>query len=325
MKIKLLTRRALGSAVFLSGFLLTACAATPRLADLPLASVAVQPQLELVETPFHPQEIHQCGPAALATVLGADGVTLTPEALAAEVYIPGREGSLQAELVAAVREHKRVAVRLAPHLESVLAPLREQRPVLVLQNLGFKRWPRWHYAVLVGWDAEANELILRSGSKVRERLSPARFLQTWDLAGRWAVIVADPLKTPPAAVKARDWIAAVAPFESLGKIEIASAAYESAVQRWPSEPLAWQALANVRYARADLSGAEQALESAIALEASPAALNNLAQIRIERGCKAAALKTLEQIGDVPPALAAAVSDTRAAALAMNAESSGHCD
>jgi hypothetical protein len=151
-------RRAFGLAVlFVCSQLLTACALTPQLDQLPLAPVTAQPKLELTETPFFPQEIHQCGPAALATVLNADRISVTPEALADEIYIPGREGSLQAELLAAVRTHERIAVRLEPRLEAVLAPLSERRPVLVLQNLGFKTYPRWHYAVLVGWDAAANE------------------------------------------------------------------------------------------------------------------------------------------------------------------------
>ena len=303
---------------------LSACAMTPQLRELPLAPVTAQPRLELADTPFFPQEIHQCGPAALATVLNADRISVTPEALADEIYIPGREGSLQAELLAAVRTHERIAVRLEPRLEAVLAPLSEQRPVLLLQNLGFKRYPRWHYAVLVGWDAAANELILRSGAKRRERVSLARFLQTWDLGGRWAVIVADPLAAPPAAVAARDWIAAVAPLESLKQNERALAAYESAAQRWSADALVLQALANARYAQHDLSGAEKALEAAVAIDAAPAALNNLAQVRIERGCRADALAALDRIAEVPPVLTTTIADTRKAAMDLPAGSDAVC-
>ncbi len=309
-------RRAFRPAVLFCAVGLSGCALTPKLDGLHLATVEGEPRFELTETPFHPQEMHQCGPAALATVLGAGGIAVTPETLADEVYIPGREGSLQAELVAAVRSHERVAVRLQPHLESVLAPLRERRPVLLLQNLGFKNLPRWHYAVLVGWNAADDRLILRSGGDARERMSLARFLQTWDLGGRWAVVIADPLTPPPAAVDPHDWIAAVAPLESLGRADHALVAYDAATWRWPDEPLVWQALANARYAMGDLAGAEQALDTAVDLQASPAALNNLAQIRIERGCPHEALKTLDRIGDIPPTLAGTVADTRSAALAI---------
>jgi len=319
-------RRALGPAVLFAATqaLLSACAITPQLRELPLASVTAQPQLELSDTPFFPQEIHQCGPAALATVLNAARIAVTPEALADEIYIPGREGSLQAELLAAVRTHERIAVRLEPRLEAVLAPLTEQRPVLLLQNLGLKSYPRWHYAVLVGWDAASNELILRSGAKQRERLSLARFLQTWDLGGRWAVVVADPLAPPPAAVTARDWIAAVAPLEALKQNERALAAYDAAAQRWLGDALVWQALANARYSQKDLAGAEQALDAAVAIDANAAALNNLAQVRIERGCRADALAALDKVGTVPPALAATLADTRKTAMELPAGSDAVC-
>ena len=42
--------------------------------------------LELRDTPFFPQEEYQCGPAALATVLAASGVAVSPDDLTGKVY-----------------------------------------------------------------------------------------------------------------------------------------------------------------------------------------------------------------------------------------------
>ena len=57
--------------------LLAGCAASPQLADgLPTAASR---SIELDATPFFPQEDYQCGPAALATLLVASGVEVTPE------------------------------------------------------------------------------------------------------------------------------------------------------------------------------------------------------------------------------------------------------
>ena len=64
-----------------------------------LAGCAVQPihgdrdgslprRAELEATPFFPQEIDHCGPAALATTLVAAGIDTTPEALAPSVFLP---------------------------------------------------------------------------------------------------------------------------------------------------------------------------------------------------------------------------------------------
>jgi hypothetical protein len=59
--------------------------------------------LELEDTPFYPQKEYQCGPASLATLLVASGVCVDPDILVPLVYLPGRRGSLQLELMSASR------------------------------------------------------------------------------------------------------------------------------------------------------------------------------------------------------------------------------
>jgi hypothetical protein len=90
---------------------LSGCTASPPLVDgLPADAPR---SIELAATPFFPQEDFQCGPAALATVLVASGIAVTPEALAAEVFIPERRGSLAIELIGAARRHGRLPYVLA--------------------------------------------------------------------------------------------------------------------------------------------------------------------------------------------------------------------
>lgn len=256
-------------------------------------------------------------------VLGAEGVPVTPEQLVPEIYIPGREGSLQSELIAAIRRHQRVPYTLAPEVNALLAELAGGHPVLVLQNLAFASFPRWHYAVLIGYDAGSSELILRSGREARQRMSLRRFLQTWDRAQRWAVVVVQPGQLP-ASADARRWIAATAPFETLGQFETAATAYDAAAGRWPDQPLVWQAQANLNYRRQDLSGAETALRRALALSPDAATRNNLAQVLLEQGCRAGARAALDAIGEPPSALAAAVADTRKA-IGAAPDQDGRCN
>ena len=116
--------------------------------------------LLLGDVPFHPQVEYQCGPAALAGVLGASGMPVSPEALVPQVYLPGREGSLQVELVAATRRAGRIPYVVDPSPAALLSELADGRPVLVLQNLLTRSVPRWHYAVLVGADPVGNRLLL---------------------------------------------------------------------------------------------------------------------------------------------------------------------
>ena len=70
--------------------------------------------MELGSTPFFAQDRYQCGPAALATVLVADGVDVTPDELVSHVYIPERKGSLQAEIIATTRRYDRIPYVIEP-------------------------------------------------------------------------------------------------------------------------------------------------------------------------------------------------------------------
>ena len=112
------------------------------LAKLP---TSLAPRVELTETPFFPQEEHQCGPAALATVLNYHQLAVTPAELTPQVYLPEREGSLQIELVAAARRYGMLAYPLRGNLSDLMTEVAAGNPVLVLQNLAFGWLPKWHY------------------------------------------------------------------------------------------------------------------------------------------------------------------------------------
>ena len=112
--------RALASVLFLScAALIQGCASwTPQTKDLAEhRPPGIPGARELTEVPFFPQDDYQCGPAALATVMSAAGVKVTPEELVPEVYLPERKGSLQVEMLAAPRRHGLVSYQLAPRFE----------------------------------------------------------------------------------------------------------------------------------------------------------------------------------------------------------------
>ncbi|MFP5440933.1 MAG: PA2778 family cysteine peptidase [Gammaproteobacteria bacterium] len=289
--------------------LLAGCASRPGRQVLRDADTAV----ELKQVPFFAQQEFQCGPAALATVLQADDVAITPEQLVPEIYVPGRKGSLQAELLAATRRHGRIPYVLPPALAPVLAELRAGRPVLVLQNLGLRRWPLWHYAVLVGFDPGNESFLLRSGEKSRLQVSARAFLASWERGDHWAMVVTSP-STLPASADATRWLQAVAPFESTGRFAEASAGYEVATTRWPHDAAAWTALGNVRYRQQRMSDAEQAWREAIrhasTSTAGWVARNNLAELLLDRHCPQQAQALLDEAGTPPPSLVAPLAATR---------------
>jgi hypothetical protein len=289
---------------------LAGCAAQPVLG--PQWPATAPGSIELVETPFYPQADFQCGPAALATVLSASGHPTSPDTLVDEVYVPDRRGSLQPEIVAAARRRGLLVYPIRPSLEDLVAQLAAGEPVLVLQNLGIERLPVWHYAVVVGADAAAETLVLRSGTE-RRRVERAKdFLRRWDLAGRWGVVTLGPGRLPADP----DWAAflkGAADLEDAGHPDAAGAAYEAALGVEPDLAAARFGLANVRYDEGRL-GEAAALYEALAGEApyAVAALNNLANLRADQGCLAAARAALVRArarGDLDGGYAAALDDT----------------
>jgi tetratricopeptide (TPR) repeat protein len=237
--------------------------------------------VELATVPFHPQDDYQCGPAALASVLATTQSPVTPEALVDEVYLPARHGSLQAEMLATTRRHGRLAYPLAPRLTAVLQEVAAGNPVLVLQNLAFNFAPRWHYAVVVGYDRERGLLLLRSGRTRRLEISMVAFENTWERGGYWAMLALPPSRLP-ATADADTFVAAAVALER-NDPAAAGAAYASALQRWPQNRLARLGLGNVAYRRGDLGAAAQAYrEAAESDEGFADAWHNLAQVLYEQ-------------------------------------------
>lgn len=232
---------------------------------------------ELTETPFYPQEAHHCGPAALATLLTATGVAVTPDELAAQIYLPARKGSLSVELLATPRHYSRLAYKLQPELDHLLQEVAHGHPVLVLQNLGLRWIPRWHYAVVVGFDLDEEYVVLRSGRHERVITAMPTFERTWRRGDYWAMIALPPGEMP-AVPHALPYLQAIIGLERVGQWVPAIESYQAAVRQWPDNLTAWMGLGNSRYALGQLAAAEQAYRQALQLDPQYApAHNNLAQ------------------------------------------------
>lgn len=262
---------------------LAGCAAAPPAgeAQAPPAT-AVPLRSEISGIPFHPADEEQCGPAALATALGAAGISRRPSDLRGEVFLPGRRGSLQVEMLAATRRAGLLAYRLEPNQEALYREIAAGNPVVVLQNVGFSALPAWHYAVVIGYDLGAGRIYLRSGGERRLVMDADRFDDTWRLAGRWAFLALPPDRLPASATEA-DFVAAAASLEAVAPAA-AAAAYRTALREWPGNAAALLGLGNVAYRQGDMAGAATAFERATReIPDSGDAWNNLAQVRLLRG------------------------------------------
>ncbi len=279
--------------------LMSGCATDSQFVQSQSIDPSLPTSVELDETPFFPQAEDQCGPAALATILNHAGVALRLAEARSAVYIPERQGSLQVELVAAIRSYGRVPYQIEPRLSSLIAELRAGRPVLILQNLGIKIAPLWHYAVVVGHSPEERQVVLRSGSIKRHVLSEAKFLRSWRRGDYWGVVALRPSELP-AIVDERSYLTAVAGMESVGRHDTALQAYHAALTRWPESALALLGLGNSHYALDDLLNAERTYRNLLAIHPEHViALNNLAQTLTERGCTTEATTMIEAAFAVP--------------------------
>jgi hypothetical protein len=286
-------RRAAGKARARAGFLFSALAALACLGgciSLPQTEAlreappqGIPPRVELTEVPFFVQDGFLCGPASLAMVINAAGVPASVESLTPMVYLPGREGSLQAEMLGATRRSGLVAYTLSPKLEDLLRELAAGTPVVVLLNLAFKIVPVWHYSVVVGYDLEKREVIVRSAGRKRDEWSYSFFEYFWKESGYWSMIALPPGRLPATASEG-EFAAAVAALEQAGRPSEARDSYRALVARWPDNEIGLIGLGNVEYALKDLPGAERAFRRASeAQPTSAAAFNNLAHVLAEQG------------------------------------------
>lgn len=268
---------------------LAACA-TPQTDRVLQRSDGLPAQAELPDVRFFPQAVNECGPAALAMALHASGIAVTPEELTPLVFTPGREGSLQPDMITATRRHGRVAYPIKD-LTSLLREVAAGTPVVVFQNLGLSWYPQWHYAVAIGYDLDSRELILHSGETARTRLSLATFEHTWERGGHWAILALPPNHLP-ATAEPLAYLTAVKGLEQAKQFAAAERAYATALGRWPDDLLALMGRGNALYALGRKRDAASAFRAAVARHPdSGAALNNLAHVLADLGQYAEAERT----------------------------------
>jgi len=302
----------LRAGVFLLATGIGGCALlAPQTVELSQTRPAGLPErIEHSGVPFFPQSEYQCGPAALATVLANSGVKVSPEDLVEQVYLPGRKGSLQVEMLAAPRRYGMVSYQLRARFEDLLREIAAGHPVVVLQDYGVWPFTLWHYAVVVGYDYEAGEVVLRSGEKHRLAMPFAVLEYTWKESDYWAMVVLPPGRLPVTAVEER-YLPAVTAMARVAGPHAAESAYEAFLGRWPDNLGAGVGLANARHAQKKFPQAEAVLRPlAERHPQSVVVLNNLAQTLSDEGRNDEALQWIERAAALGGPLSTAVQETR---------------
>ena len=165
--------------------------------------------------------------------------------------------------------------------------------MLVLQNLRFEAWPQWHYAVVVGYDMEKRELILRSGTTKRWLTSFDNFETTWQRADRWALVIV-PAGEIPATASVSSYLKTVYAFEATGMTVAALKAYRAATKRWPEDATTWLSLGNLAYKTGQTAEAVSTFTRAASLDPDNIVIwNNLAYALQKQGCTEQAVQSLQ--------------------------------
>lgn len=262
-------------------------------ADLPAERLsALPPRQELTATPFVSQADYQCGPASLSMVFGFYGQSLSPAQLVPWVFTPDARGSFPAEMDAVSRRFG-FASYPVDSLADLLTEVAAGHPVLVLQNLATDWYPRWHFAVVVGFDRERQELVLRSGDQPRWLIRFDLFETTWIRSDHWGRVLLPPDRLPATATPER-WLQAAADLEQTGPADAALSAFRTAVARWPDQPLARFGLASRLLAAGKTAAARTEFEHL--LQRQPrlsSAWNNYAYALHAAGCPASARTALD--------------------------------
>ncbi len=160
-------------------------------------SCAAQPELSsphrtasgriIKSVPFFPQDEYQCGPAAMASVLNYEGMKVSPEEIAAEIYSKSARGTLNFDMLFYAQKKGGVA----RHYEGSLADLKHRidkgHPVIVMVDYGFFVYQKNHFMVVVGYDDD--NVIVHSGRNRCKSIRTDDFLKTWQKTRNWTLLI----------------------------------------------------------------------------------------------------------------------------------------
>ncbi len=227
------------------------------------AKYRIPESVKLATVPFVKQDDFQCGPASISMMLGHHGKQVPAKELRAQSFTPGKKGSLQSDVITAIRRQRFIPASVTT-FENLLLELHAGNPVLILQNLGLAWVPRWHYAVAVGYDLQESELLLHTGPDSFKSMSFFTFQKTWKRSENWGLLVLKPGQLP-VSVSEVELLKSTAHLEKLSFLDEARLSYESILKKWPGSLGALIGLGNIAFNKKDFKASVQFLRTATEL------------------------------------------------------------
>lgn len=234
--------------------------------------------------PVIKQKDHHCGPATLAMVMQYHGGKQTPKELSQGLFHKKLKGSFFPEMKARAREEGMMVLEVN-ELKDVFTELRAGHPVIVLQNNGFRFFPRWHFGVLTGVNFDGPDVYLNDGERKVNKRDMRLFERSFVLGGRRSLVILPPGKLAATASEYQH-LEAAAMLESIGKNAEASKSYLAILEKWPGSLLGSMGASNTLYAIGEKKRAAEVLSAASKTHSDSAMIwHNLAIIEEETGMR----------------------------------------
>jgi hypothetical protein len=277
-------------AVMLSS--LTACQTPIQTKKLLAEPPAIASQHVISAVPFYPQQQYFCGPTTLSEVAGFYGINKSPINIAPNTFTPELQGTLQIEMAAATRQLGLVAYEQRGSMHQLLSLVSDDIPVIVLQNNSIAWLPQWHYAVVVGYDLEAGEVILHTGVTEAHRLNYATFERTWRRGNYWLLAMLPPGKTSQ-HLEPFIYTKACQDLLNTRQADTGIAALITATRQWPDYWLPYFLLGNHYFSTQPLIAAKWFARGLPVAQQHLPYLNNYAMLLSELGCQSKAKTLIE--------------------------------
>lgn len=287
------------SAAAIALFALMGCASATPQADVRLTARRDEPRsFKIDNVPYIQQAAGHCGPATLAMVMQSYDRTVTIDALVEQVYTPSTTGTFQADMIGATRRNAMLAIPIEG-LSALLSEVAAGHPVIVFENLALSWLPKWHYAVVFGYDLDRETVLMHSGPEANKIWDIRKFERSWKLGDYWGLVVIPPDRLSASADELSHAKAA-AGLEQAGHTASAYVSYRTMLKKWPTSLTALIGLSNKFFEDGRFRDSVQLLTKATIYHPSVAsAWHNRshaeAAARLEKPAKASAARALQLV------------------------------
>ena len=279
--------------------LLQGCQNTPqteRLSGTILKNIS--PSKLIKDVPFYPQQTFFCGPTTLSEALNFYGHSTTPEAIAPNLFIPEREGSLQLEMISAARSYGQLPYSTNSDLETLFSLIDNNVPVIVFQNVATSWFPMWHYALVIGYDQTTQKIILHTGETQAHEMSYKLFERVWQRGNYWILALLGSEQNY-SYLDSFIYTRAAQDMLTVGLTEPAIKHLIKATQTWPEKWLSYFLLGN-HYLNISDEAAKWFSRGFEYGADNPQYLNNYGYALVQEGCISAAKKLIMAALDITP-------------------------